>query len=237
MPALRPLLVVFPTEHEAGALPWRAKGWVRQRSFTQGKLHFTPFDHAGCPMVQCICGMGRDAAIEAVQAGHAIVPEAFVLLAGYAGGLDAGLQRGDLVVSPSPFGIGAAPWREGECATVDEVVEGDVAREELRQKTRAIICDMEWQPLAQTCRDLGLPHGFLRSISDGVGSRLPHRALAAAYDQEQRRPDPLSLIGHLMKTPSDILPFIAFVGGLKKSQDRLRHGLEIWITLWENRPS
>lgn len=132
-----------------------------------------------------VTGMGRSAArlgAERLIDGHR---PRLVLSAGFAGALDPGLARYDLVMpgevldpEGGRFAIEAGPSRpdgvrSGRLLTVDQIIRTAAEKAALRERTGADLVDMESAAVASACADRGVPFRSIRVISDEAGIDLP----------------------------------------------------------------
>jgi adenosylhomocysteine nucleosidase len=140
-------------------------------------------------IVAATSGPGRDAARRATKAvlrGHR--PRR-VLTTGFAGGLDEGLRRGDLLVAdtvvdchggslaadialPDPAATARA-YRTGTLLTVDQVIRTPTEKRCLGQQYHAMAVDMETFAVAEACRHNEVPWLAIRVIHDTVTDQLP----------------------------------------------------------------
>lgn len=135
-------------------------------------------------------GPGRAAAArasEALLAGHR---PAWVISAGLAGGLDARLALGDLLMADEVLVPGGPPLslqrlvdpaslasggrvHVGRLLTVDEVVASASAKRALGERHAALAVDMESYAVAEVCRSAQVRFLALRAVSDTVERELP----------------------------------------------------------------
>ena len=147
---------------------------------------------------------------------------------GLAGGLDAGLAPGDLllpqaVVLPDGGRIGAdAAWRERLAATLERaglrahdapvagsevVVASGAAKRALAARTGAVAVDMESHGVAKVAARARLPFLIVRAVADRSDQAVPHAARAAIDARGDIRH--LALIGGLIARPWEIGALIA----------------------------
>lgn len=135
-------------------------------------------------------GVGRDRARRGAQtllAGH---HPAFVISAGFAGGLHADLKRGDIllvdnVVDPAnqilPIDLKIDPasaratagLHVGRLLTADAVARLPEEKQRLGQAHAALAIDMETWAVGDACRQARVPFLAVRVISDALGDELP----------------------------------------------------------------
>jgi len=110
---------------------------------------------------------------------------------GLAGGLDATLPAGTLVVADA-VRAGGREWRTDPalnarlggatghlCLGVDRIIAGQAEKRRLGRETGAAIADMESAAVAAVAEAAGLPFAVLRAICDPAGRALPPAALVA----------------------------------------------------------
>jgi adenosylhomocysteine nucleosidase len=179
--------LVFALEHESGgtedalAEPSRTKG--DGFTATCGRL-------AGRPVVVMRSGAGRDRAAKATEALLAGHRPSWVISAGFVGGLDRRLRRGDILLPtevadesgrlrPIEQKIDPATVPEpqrihmGRLLTADRVVRLPREKAELGQKHQALAVDMESLAVVEVCRARNVPVLIVRIVSDAVDDTLP----------------------------------------------------------------
>jgi adenosylhomocysteine nucleosidase len=110
---------------------------------------------------------------------------------GLAGGLDASLPAGTVIVADAVT-AGGHLWRTDTglsrqlggttghlCLGVDHVVAGQAEKRRLGRETGAAVADMESAAVAAVAAASGLPFAVLRAICDPAGRALPPAALVA----------------------------------------------------------
>jgi adenosylhomocysteine nucleosidase len=136
------------------------------------------------------CGVGRDAAhrgAEALITGH---QPAFVISAGFAGGLQPQVKRGEIVMADrlvdvsgrtlsidlriSSDALARSPGvHVGRMLTVDEIVHTAAEKSALGERHQALSVDMETFAVAEACGRAGVRFMAVRVISDAVDDELP----------------------------------------------------------------
>jgi len=174
--------VVFALGIEAGGLLDRVQGVIS----TQGS-GFTAYEGGlhGRSVVLMESGPGREKAAQATTAhieGH---QPAWVISAGFAGGLSPDCERNDIVVADQvvlmdggiltiEMGMPRRPHLHvGRLLTVDEIVDSPEEKHRLAANHAAIAVDMESYAVAEVCAKLKTRFLSMRVISDGVEDRLP----------------------------------------------------------------
>jgi adenosylhomocysteine nucleosidase len=179
--------IVFALAIEAGGLVDLLKDVTVIRghglSVRQGRLHARQI-----ALVES--GPGRQ---RAARATHALLDAhrpPRIISAGFAGGLDPALRRGELVlaegivdchgrVEPMPIATTAPvappalPYHVGRLLAVDRVIRLPAEKQELGVKHQALACDMESLAVAEVCRERGVPCTAVRVISDAADEELP----------------------------------------------------------------
>ena len=157
-----------------------------------------------------VTGVGARSAERAITQALADSPPDAVLHVGWAGGLRAGLARGDLVLVTAADGLAVPddlldpvrnalarlPCRlsQGPLATASRVVAEPVDKLALGRATGALAVDMESGPVARACSEAGVPWIGLRAISDPADQRLPPIGLRATFRFLARPGAPLDLL-------------------------------------------
>ena len=163
------------------------------RKYSAGGRAVVEGEIAGKLVAVAIGGPGRAAATDSARrlvAGHR---PRWIVSAGFAGALDPGLARREVlfpdeIVGPDgasirvalaidPAGDGPA-IRTGRLATVEEVVRTPADRAELRARTGAIAVDMETSAVASFCAEAGRRFLAVRVVSDSAEDVIPPEALA-----------------------------------------------------------
>ena len=160
--------------------------------YTTRNATFT--EHVGPWLGRQICvaeiGAGYDSASQAASDLIAIHRPAWVISAGFAGGLVEGLPRGHLLMADSivnefgdelsvgfkmdPAVLAQTPkLHVGRLVTVNNIVKTPTEKRALAQRTGAIACDMETAAVAAACHAARTRFLSVRIISDAVDDELP----------------------------------------------------------------
>lgn len=222
--------ILFAVPHEAGSV-LRRLGDVR-RHVVGGAPAFAGV-LAGREVVVMAAGMGE---VAAVPAGEFLSREprlSALWVAGYGGGLDPGLRRGDVVVSADAVQgfvprvlAGERRVVFGRILHVARVVGGVSDKERLFRESGALCCEMESGVIGPLAERLGIPWGGVRAISDAASEALPMDLLAASWDARARRPTPCRLLLAMMRRPLGAVGFLRFVSGLGLARENLGRVLE-----------
>lgn len=135
-------------------------------------------------------GVGCEAAAKATEDLIAIHKPAWVISAGFAGGLQDELRRGHILMADhlvdcdgnelevglklDPQVIAATKGLHvGRLVTVDHIIRDEKEKRALGQQHDAMACDMETMAVAQTCQRHKVRFLSVRIISDAVDDHLP----------------------------------------------------------------
>lgn len=174
-------------------------------------------------------GVGPASAAARAESLLAAMPHArFVIASGFAGGLDARLRVGDLVVatnfsSPALLGesraVAASRARVFFGALISQPRPAETIAEKtaLASSTGALAVDMETAAIAAACRDAGIPLLAVRAISDSASEPLPV-PFDEWFDLAGQGPRPLALIRFLARHPGRVRGFWRFVRGLSPAR-------------------
>jgi adenosylhomocysteine nucleosidase len=138
-----------------------------------------------------------------------------VLVAGFAGALDASLRVGDVVLAtevadgqgecwPAPWpgelpaGRWQPPLRRGRVLTLPQLAASPEEKRRLGQEHAAVAVDMESSAAARLCARHGVPFGCVRAISDSSDEPL---AAELAAVLSRGRVSPLRLLLALARSP------------------------------------
>jgi adenosylhomocysteine nucleosidase len=188
--------IVFALSVEADAFERQ----VEDRCETRGaQFAFSTGTVAGRRIAWCVSGVGRAAAATAARQlidGH---HPRLVVTAGFAGGLDPALRRGDAVRPAMAVMDGAtrritlatpagptAP-RPLTIVTVDAVAATVEMKRRLAARTGGQLVDMETFGVAEVAAEVGLPCAAVRVISDDAQEALPGEVATLAAPQSSLR--------------------------------------------------
>jgi adenosylhomocysteine nucleosidase len=175
----------------------------------------------GRDVVVAHTGMGATAAAARLPGLLREWKPALVIGAGFAGGLRAELQIGDVVADLRGQAITLpAGVRTGALAAAGTVLETAAAKAAFAQETGALAVDMESAAGAAACAAAETPFVVIRAISDRVDDPLPVPT-AHWFDLARQRPRPGALLWFLARHPGRILPFARFVVGLRQPRAAL----------------
>jgi len=135
-------------------------------------------------------GVGQKAIARATTEAIKFYQPKWVISAGFAGGLNEQLRRGQIVMADEVINLAGETIpvdlrldREslaaskglhvGRLLTVDSILREPSERRDLAAKHSAIACDMETFAVAAACRQHGIPFLAIRIISDAVDDELP----------------------------------------------------------------
>jgi hypothetical protein len=174
-------------------------------------------------------GMGSKAAAKAVERAIGEFRPAIVISSGFAGGLRAGLQAGELITAvnfTAPALVEALPMEVrrvvGTCSVFP--VDTPQGKRELRDRTGADVVDLESEGISESTGRAGVPLLVLRIVSDSAEEALPLPS-DVAYDFERQRVRTFAILKHLADHPRAIPPLIRFTRGLPVLQERLANAL------------
>lgn len=188
-------------------------------------------------------GVGPSAASGSIRRLLAEERPRVLICTGFAGGLDARVRTGDLVVADNFTAptlrvraqalAGEKPHRFfGSLVTRDLPVETVADKAALAAETRALAVDMETAPVAEACQTAGVPLLAVRAISDEAGTPLPV-PFPEWFDLDRQRPRVLGLLRYLVTHPGRVGPFASFVRGLSPA----RQALADFLTRFLGQPS
>jgi adenosylhomocysteine nucleosidase len=184
-------------------------------------------------------GAGREAAARGTHAligGHRPL---WVISAGFAGGLQADLQRGDFVLADEIDDVSGrrlaidlkaepdprARVRVGRLLTVDQLVRGGEEKRSLGEKHGALAVDMESWAVGDVCRQDKVRFLAVRVISDAIDEELPAE-LDSLVAQRTTAGRLGAAAGILFRRPSSIKDMWRLKEQAMESADRLAQYLK-----------
>jgi adenosylhomocysteine nucleosidase len=196
------------------------------------------------PIAVMLCGVGAEAAqrgCEALLAGH---HPRWVISAGFAGGLQPQIKRGDLVLAtqvqdpggrqlaidfkgslPPPPGLAI---HTGKLLTSERILASVAEKQATGQSTGALAVEMETMVVATVCAAAGQRFLSLRVISDAMDEEVPRdvEKLIAAKTGVQRAG---TILGGLFRRPSLVKDLWRLQEQALVSAENLAKGLETLI--------
>ena len=196
----------------------------------QGEVH-------GRHVVLIESGAGRAAAARATHALLDAHRPRLVVSAGFGGGLDPGLTRGDLVVAQSIVdAVGRAwdaepgtlpPWlaevprlRLGRLLTMDRIVRLPEEKLSLGGQHAAVAVDMESLAVAEVCRERGAAFLAVRVINDAAEDELPPDVQRLVV-QKTRTARLGAALGAICRRPSSLKDMLQLQQRAIEDADRL----------------
>lgn len=161
---------------------------ARVRTYAGPRQKVLEGELAGKVVAVVIAGPGRTNAQRATQvllAGHR---PGWILSAGFAGALDPGLRRNDVVCPteilsedggrwpiepPPPVDPGPRLIASGRLLTVDRIIRTAAEKAALRERFQADLVDMETSAVAAACVERSARFLAIRVVSDEAGTDLP----------------------------------------------------------------
>jgi adenosylhomocysteine nucleosidase len=233
--------VVFALAIEAGGLQDRLAGLITLRG--RGFL-VRSGDLADRRVVLVQSGPGRANAAQATESlldGHR---PAMVISAGFAGGLDPQLRRGDILLADQLLDEAGGQWDidrrfltapaahgvyVGRLLTVDRVVRAPEEKLALGRRHAATACDMETLAVAEVCRRREVPLAAVRVINDAADDTLPP-------DVEKLLAQPTAAarlgaaLGSILKRPSSLKDLLLLQHRAMQASERLAEFLTAMIS-------
>jgi adenosylhomocysteine nucleosidase len=178
----------------AFALGIESNGLVDRLEESESLRCATFVEHAGLLERQRVVvietGVGREAAASAVDDAIAVHRPAWVVSAGFSGGLRDELRRGQMLMADrivdcrggeltvgfhiDPRVAASTPGLHiGRLVTVDAIVRTEKEKRRLAEQFDAVACDMETAAVAEVCRRRQTRFLSVRVISDAVDDVLP----------------------------------------------------------------
>lgn len=151
--------------------------------------------------------------------------------AGFAGGLQSGLNVGSLVLGENysdPRLLEklelSSTWQRGKIVTAAEIIEKAEDKRRLGETSGGLAGDLETAHIAEACRESDVAMLSIRCISDAVDESMPVPA-RVLLNPETYRPDPLALFQYLIANPSSVMGFNKLLKNAKTAQKGLASGL------------
>jgi adenosylhomocysteine nucleosidase len=242
--------------------PWRADPCVlfalgrEALFFRRARPRPRPFRGAPCraefrggaaSVLAVEAGLGR-AAVEVALSWLLAEPScggvryrpAFVLSAGFSGGLTPGLRVGDLVLAnevadteggcwPTTWPASApASWKRGRVLTAPAPVADPKDKVRLGLEHGAVAVDMETAAVARLCQRHGVPFGCLRVISDDHARPLSRDL---THLLRHGRVAPLRLLGAVAGNPLLVRELWRLAGHTRRAARELGRGLDVLLGL------
>jgi adenosylhomocysteine nucleosidase len=179
------VLCIFALNAESGALTdlLEDSAYAPAATFVErsGKL-------SGKQVVVAEVGVGAEAAARGTADLLAIHQPKWVITAGFAGGLDARLKKGHVLMADEVVDLAgnvlspnhrvdrstASPGLHlGRLLTVDRLIREPQEKRALAEQHGAVACDMESFAVAEACRQAGVPWLSVRIVSDTADDLLP----------------------------------------------------------------
>lgn len=167
-----------------------------------------------------IIGMGRPHAARRAELFIDKVEPKTLYLAGFAGGLNPGLQRGSVHITDKVQTI----------HTAEELVGTPEAKRALHAASGCDIVDMESADIAALAAAKSIPLKIVRIVSDSAEEAVPAELLAKGYDQQRGRQTPLRMAAHLATHWADIGRLRRFLAPLPQVRKELAAALLAEIT-------
>lgn len=165
-----------------------------------------------------IIGMGQPHASRRAKLFLEKVEPKVLYLAGFAGGLNPVLGRGQVrVVSAAD-----AP---SVIHTTDGLVQTPEQKRECFERSGCDIVDMESAHIIAVAAAAGVPLTIVRAVSDTAADSVPGKLLANGYDQQRGRETPLRMAAHLATHWGDIGRLGAFLKPLPQVRAELTKAL------------
>lgn len=225
------------------ALPDESRSFVasltgRQSSTEGGRLPVITGEWQGRRVAVIHTGVGEISFYRRRLADFLATEKPRLLVSGgYAGGLQAGIAVGDLVLGENVSDPGVLRGARGllEAAHVGALITRPAVAESVEEKaalgreTGALAIDMETAWIAAVCAVAGVPLLSLRAVSDAAGQAfpVPGRIL---FDADRQRPRYLALPAWLLCHPGRIGPFVRFVRGAGLARRGLAGALQTVVS-------
>ena len=166
-----------------------------------------------------------------------------VLLAGLAGALDPVWDEGDLTTFHGQDWEEFHRWvqgkpgiRPGRWHTAHEIIDTGEAKLALGRKTGCGIVEMEWDYVAQACRELQIPLVGLRAVSDHADKLLPADLFLLGCDRETGKSTPFRIGLHLALRPWRLIELMPAVAGCTHARGVMSQALAEFLDWRSRRP-
>jgi len=208
--------ILFPMEFEAEPT-WKKLGG---KSVEVAGLETIRGNWKGVPIVSARIGMGQPSLGEKVSKWLQVNPCRAVVLTGLAGALDSSWDEGDLTSFHDEqwqefhqWCKGEALLRAGKWHTAKEIIATGEAKLALGKKTGCGIVEMEWDYVAEACRQRKIPLVGLRAVSDHADKLLPADLFLLGCDLKTGKSTPWKIGAHLALRPWRLLELFPAVRG------------------------
>lgn len=204
------------------AVPQESREFLAQLSHA-GSLGPATVGNLGVEEVGVLhTGMGAKSAGEAVRKAIAELQPASVIAAGFAGGLLAELEDGQVIAAENLSTASLLQRlppevRRVRLTSVVHALDTPEDKARVRGETGADAVDLESMAIAEACAETHTPVLVLRIISDAADEPLPLPA-DVAYDAEHQHIRPLAILTHLGEQPKAIDPLARFAHRLPEFQ-------------------
>jgi len=241
-------LAIAPSPADVGvvmAMPLEAgyflDGLERVRRFDARSLRVIEGEVEGRVVAVVVSGVGRESArrgAEHLLAGHR---PRVLISAGFAGALDAGLRRNELVaprvvidgaggeITVDAAFVSALPGvvKSGRLLLVDRVITDPAEKAALRREHQADLVDMESFAVAVAARDRGTAFASLRVVSDDARTELPPEIAGMLNKSGSYRVG--AALRAIWGRPSTLKDFWSLHAQAMEASDRLASGLRLLI--------
>lgn len=225
------ILILIPTRHEASDFIERLGSRRAHKPdgggrIVEGVLHGRRVAVAEIGMGAAVAGRRTAIALASVEK-----PDV-VWLAGYGGGLDPALKRGEICVwerTPDTLPPSAplpSHRRVKFIHTADTVVATPADKAALFASTKAPVVEMEAASVFKILDVNRVPAAAVRAVSDTASEAIPADLLACGYDMEKGRETPLRMAWRLLTHPKDIGRLKAFLAPLPAVRKNLADFLD-----------
>jgi nucleoside phosphorylase len=215
VPHQNPILITFARPEESRAFRRSLTDLRREKlggfEVWHGALNATA-------VVVLHTGIGPAAAATATDAVIRTMSPIRLIAAGFAGGLNPVLQKGD-IIRESP-----ANYQFRRIATRSTPAETPNQKAALRRETGAEVIDMETAAIAEQCKTRQVPMTAVRIVSDTAAEPLAV-PFEIWYNLTKQKPRPIRLLTWLAMHPRHIIPFYTFVVSLPKLAEALAEAL------------